>query len=185
MKVENNTYLRIVDYKSSDKNLKLSDIKAGISLQLMTYMCAMLENKEKLAAEKVIPAALSYFTMSNKILSIPNYEQDDNKIAEKIKKALKLRGIYIKDIEILKKLDNNVENSKDSYIEVSKRTINNMEKVLPEETFIEEGKNVRKVLKDIAREIVKGNVKINPNKNITSVCEYCNYAAVCRKNILN
>ena len=185
LNIEDNTYLRIVDYKSSDKNLKLSDIKSGISLQLMTYMCAMLENKEKLASENVIPAALSYFTMSNKILSIPNYESDDNKISEKIKKALKHRGIYIKDVEILKKLDNNMENSKESYLEVSKRTINNVEKVLPENIFIDECKNVRNILKDIGKEIVKGKVKIEPNKNIRGACDYCSYASVCRKNILN
>lgn len=185
LNVDDNTYLRIVDYKSSDKNLKLSDIKTGISLQLMTYMCAMLENKEKLAAKNVIPAALTYFTISNKILAIPNYEKEDNKIAEKIKKALKLRGIYIKDIEILKKLDNNLENSKDSYLEVSKRTINNEEKVLAEEVFVEECKNVKTILKDIGKEITKGTVKIEPNKNINGVCDYCSYASVCRKNILN
>ena len=185
LNIEDNTYLRIVDYKSSEKNLKLSDIKSGISLQLMTYMCAMLENKEKLASENVIPAALSYFTMSRKVLSIPNYESDDNKIAEKIKKALKHRGIYIKDVEILKKLDNNMENSKESYLEVSKRTVNNPEKVLPEDIFIEECKNVRNILKDIGKEIVKGTVKIEPNKNIRGTCDYCSYASVCRKNILN
>ena len=185
LKVEDNTYLRIVDYKSSEKNLKLSDVKTGISLQLMTYMCAMLENKEKLSAQNIIPAALSYFTISNKILAIPNYESNDSKIAEIIKKQLKLRGIYIKDIEILKRLDNNVENTKDSYLEVSSRTMNNNNKVLPQETFIEECKNVRGILKDIGKEIVKGTVKIKPNKDIANVCEYCNYASVCRKNILN
>ena len=185
LNIGDNTYLRIVDYKSSDKNLKLSDVKSGISLQLMTYMWAMLENKEKLASNNVIPAAVSYFTMSNKILSIPNYEQDDAKIAEKIKKALKLRGIYIQDIEILKKLDNNVENSKESYLEVSKRTINNPEKVLAEQTFIEECKNIRQILKDIGKEITKGTVKIEPNKQINGACDYCSYASVCRKSILN
>lgn len=185
LSIGDNTYLRIVDYKSSEKNLKLSDVKTGISLQLMTYMCAMLENKEKLAAKNVVPAALSYFTISNKILSIPSYESDEQKITEKIRKALKLRGIYIKDLEILKKLDNNVEDSKESYLEVSKITINNEEKVLPEEIFVQECKNIRDILKDIAKEIVAGNVKIQPNKSITGVCEYCSYASVCRKNLLN
>lgn len=185
LNVEDNTYLRIVDYKSSEKNLKLSDVKSGISLQLMTYMCAMLENREKLASKNVIPAALSYFTMSNKILSIPNYESDDNKIVEKVKKALKLKGIYIKDIEILKKLDNNVEDSKESYLEVSKRTINNTEKVLAEQTFIEECKNVRNILKDIGKEITKGTVKIEPNRSVKGVCDYCSYSSICRKNLLN
>ena len=185
LKIEDNTYLRIVDYKSSEKNLKLSDIKSGISLQLMTYMCAMLENKEKLASKNVIPAALSYFTISSKILSIPNYENNEDKVKAAVKKALKLRGIYIKDMEVLKKLDNNVENSTESYLEVSSRTMSSKEKVLPEETFIEECKNVRKVLKDIGTEITKGKVKIESNKQIKNSCEYCSYASVCRKNILN
>lgn len=183
--IEDNTYLRIVDYKSSEKNLKLNDIKSGISLQLMTYMCAMLENKEKLNSKNVIPAALSYFTISNKILSIPNYEKDDSKIAVMVKEKLKLRGIYINDIEILKRLDNNIQNPKESYLEVSPRTINNANKNLPQEVFIEECKNVRNILKDIGKEIVKGNVKIKPNKDVENVCEYCSYASVCRKNILN
>ncbi|MBQ8043567.1 MAG: PD-(D/E)XK nuclease family protein, partial [Clostridia bacterium] len=183
--LEDKTYLRIVDYKSSEKNLKLSDIKSGISLQLMTYMCAMMENKEKLNTQSVIPTALSYFTISNKILSIPNYEKDDSKISEMVKKELKLRGIYINDIEVLKRLDNNIQNPKDSYLEVSPRTINNANKNLPQEVFIEECKNVRNILKEIGKEIVKGSVKIKPNKDIQNVCEYCSYASVCRKNILN
>lgn len=185
LQLEDSTYLRIVDYKSSEKNLKLSDIKMGISLQLMTYMWAMMENKEKLATKKVIPAALSYFTISNKILSIPNYESNDSKILAEVKKTLKLKGIYIKDMEILKKLDNNVSDSKNSYIEVSNRTFNNSEKVLSEEVFIEECKNVSKILKSIGTEITKGKVKIEPNKNIKNTCEYCSYSTVCRKNILN
>jgi len=183
--LEDKTYLRIVDYKSSEKNLKLSDIKSGISLQLITYMCAMMENKEKLNTQNIIPAALSYFTISNKILSIPNYEKDDNKIAEIVKKELKLRGIYINDIEVLKRLDNNIQNPKDSYLEVSPRTINNTNKNLPQEVFIEECKNIRNILKEIGKEIIKGTVKIKPNKDIQNICEYCSYASVCRKNILN
>jgi len=179
------TYLRIVDYKSSDKNLKLSDIKSGISLQLMTYMWAMMENKDKLSSKNVIPAALSYFTLSNKILSIPTYEQDESKIIEQTKKALKLKGIYIRDLEILKKLDNNALDSTESYLEVSKRNMNSDEKVLPEEVFIEECNNIKQILKSIGEEIVKGCVKIKPNVNTKNACEYCEYKTVCRKNILN
>ena len=185
LNLDDNTYLRIVDYKSSDKNLKLSDVKAGISLQLMTYMWAMLENKEKLATQNVVPAAISYFTISNKILSIPNYEHDEAKLKEKLKKELKLKGIYINDIEILKRLDNNIENSKESYLEVTKKSITNKEKSLAEDVFIQECKNVKNILKDIGKEITKGSVKIEPNKNIKGTCEYCSYASVCRKNLLN
>ena len=181
-----NTYIRIVDYKSSDKNLKLSDIKSGISLQLMTYMWAIIKNKEKINNKNdIIPAALSYFTISNNILNIPMYEQDEMDIKREIKKALKLKGIYISDIEILNKLDNNFNDSKESYLEVSSRSLNNEEKVLDKDTFKKECLNVERILKEIGKEMVLGNVKISPNSKIKNACEYCSYSSICRKSILN
>lgn len=181
-----NTYLRIVDYKSSDKNLKLSDVKEGISLQLMTYMWAMLNNKEKVNGENdIIPAAISYFTISNNILNLPEYEENDDVIKSKLISSLKLKGIYISDVEILNKLDDNFNDSKKSYLEVTSRTLNNEEKVLSEDKFKEECNNVNNVLKSIGKEILKGNVKIKPNRKIKNVCEYCDYNTICRKNILN
>lgn len=186
LNLNNDTYLRIVDYKSSSKNIKLSDVKDGINLQLMTYMWAMLKNKEKINKEgNVIPAALSYFTITNKVLNIPSYEEDENKISEKVRSALKLRGIYLKDVDVLKRMDNNLEDTKKSYLEVSKYTMNKLEKTLPEDTFITECNNVEKVLKDIAKSIIKGNVKICPNSKIKDVCNYCKFYSVCRKNIMN
>ena len=180
------TYIRIVDYKSSDKNLKLSDIKSGISLQLMTYMWAIINNKEKISDKNdIIPASLSYFTISNNILNIPIYEQDEEIIKKEIKKALKLKGIYISDVEILKKLDNNFSDSSNSYLEATPRTISNTEKVLAKDVFKEECMNVSKILKQIGKEIVNGNVKIMPNPKIKNTCEYCSYSSICRKNMLN
>ena len=40
-------YIRVVDYKSSGKDLKLDKIKEGLSLQLITYMMAIMLKKMK------------------------------------------------------------------------------------------------------------------------------------------
>ena len=37
-------YIRVVDYKSSGKDLKIDKIKEGLSLQLITYMMAFMDN---------------------------------------------------------------------------------------------------------------------------------------------
>lgn len=187
LNLDGNTYLRIVDYKSSNKDLKLSDVKDGISLQLMTYMWAMMQNSEKINEKgKVIPTAINYFTISNKLLNIPSYEKDENKITEKLRESLKLRGIYLKDIKILEKLDNNIKDGKKCYLEVTSKNINiKKDKVLPEDIFNEECNNMKKILKDIGTSIVKGNVSICPNSKIKGVCDYCKYHSVCRKNIVN
>lgn len=180
------TYLRIVDYKSSFKDVTLNDVKDGIMLQLMSYMWAMLENNEKINKEgKVLPAAVSYFTISRNLLSIPNYEKNEDKISTELKKALKLRGIYIRDIEILERLDNEVNNSQESYLALTSKTMTNDNRTLPEDVFVEECNNMRKILKEISTEIVKGNVSICPNSKVRGVCDYCKFGTICRKNILN
>lgn len=184
--INGTTYLRIVDYKSSKRDLKLSDVKEGISLQLMAYMWAMLENKEKINnKENVIPAAVNYFTITSKLLSIPEYENDETKITTVLRKELLLKGIYIKDIEVLTKLDNNYNDASKSYLWASSRTLNNENKVLPEDTFVTECKNMKKILKEISSDMVSGNVRICPNPKIKDTCKYCKFNSICRKDILN
>ena len=184
--INGSTYLRIVDYKSSKKDLTLNDVKDGIMLQLMSYMWAMLENKEKINKEgEVLPAAVSYFTISRNLLTIDTYEQDDAKISKKLKEALKLRGIYIRDVEVLKKVDNEVENSSESYLALTSKSMSNDARTLPEEVFVEECNNMRNILKEISTDMVKGNVSICPNKKVRGVCDYCKFGSICRKDILN
>lgn len=179
-KIEDKSYFRVVDYKSSNKSLKLSDIKYGISLQLMTYMAAMLENKEKVTnSNKAIPAALSYFTLNTSAIYLTEYEKNEDLIKKKIIQALKLKGIYLKNVEILKHMDYNAANTDKSYLDINLSRMTNEEKYLTEEKFEEECKAVKQTLKDISQEIVKGTVKIKPNDSKN--CEYCAYKSVCRR----
>lgn len=179
-KIEDKSYFRVVDYKSSNKNLKLSDIKDGISLQLITYMAAMLENKEKVTNSKqALPAALSYFTLNTSAIYLTQYEKDENTIKKKIVQALKLKGIYLKNVEILRQMDYNAASTDKSYLDVNLSRMTNEEKYLTEEKFEEECKEVKQTLKEISQEIVKGTVKIKPSDSKN--CEYCAYKSVCRR----
>lgn len=48
-------YIRIIDYKSSAKDINLNEVLAGLQLQLITYLDAVCEEKD------VIPAGVLYF----------------------------------------------------------------------------------------------------------------------------
>jgi len=181
-KINENIYLRVVDYKSSSKDLKLSDVKEGVSLQLMTYMAALLDNKEKINKEKqVLPAAISYFTLNTDVLNLSESFSDE-KISEKLIDTLKMKGIYLNDVEILKKLDNKFSEAKESYLDMTKRRLNNTEKSLEETRFLEECNNVQYVLKEIANELVSGSVTKSVKEKS---CDYCNYSEFCRKKLRN
>lgn len=179
-KLNETTYLRVVDYKSSGKDLKLSDVKEGVSLQLMTYMAALLENKEKIDdSNQVLPAAVSYFTLNTEMLNLSECV-DESKISEKLIEKMKMKGIYLNDVEVLKKLDNKFATPNYSYIDMNSRRLNNEEKSLTEARFLEECNNMKEILKSIADELVTG--KTTPSKKENS-CKYCNYAGICKKSL--
>ena len=177
-KIKEATYLRVVDYKSSGKDLKLSDVKDGVSLQLMTYMAALIENKDKIASDtEVLPAAVSYFTLNTDLLNLSECVSED-KISEKLIEKMKMKGIYLNDIEVLKKLDNKFDEPGTSYIDITKRKLSNDNKSLTEERFIEECKNMKEILKKIGNEIVAGRVTPSEKENC---CKYCIYSGICGK----
>ncbi len=174
-------YIRVVDYKSSSKDLKVDKIKEGLSLQLISYLMAFIENKKD---EKIKPAGLLYFNLSDKLVSIGQYENDTEIIKKKLIKKLKMNGIFIKDIEILNKMDRKFEtDNSNSLIDVTKSSLKpENPKTISEDDFeilCEETKNI---LKEIGKDISCGVVKISPNKK-ENYCKYCDYSSTCRKNL--
>lgn len=176
-------YIRIVDYKSSGKDLKIDKIKEGLSLQLITYMMAFMDSVEKNENIKVNPAAMVYFNLSDKLVSLSEYSSDNEKIKAEVMKKLKMNGLFVKDVELLTKMDRNFENSKESLIDITSRGLNqSTNKAIEEEEFKKLCDDTRVLLKDIGKEIACGTVKIAPNKK-ENYCQFCSYSSTCRKNI--
>ena len=111
-----------------------------------------------------------------------DYTDDDEKLKTEIVKKLRLKGIYLKDIKILEKMDNKISDNSKRLIDVSKSSINRpSQKLLEKEKFFELSNEVQKILKDIGDQILNGVVKISPNRK-ADYCKYCKYACICRKN---
>lgn len=183
LKIEDKMYVRVVDYKSSRKDLKLEDIKEGISLQLITYLYSFIENinKEKEDIKKVIPAGMLYFNLSDKLVNLKDYISDEEKVKDETIKALRMKGIFLKDLKIIEKMDNKISTDK-RLIDISKTTLNkeNTNRALTEDEYDNLFNETKEILKNIGKEITDGVVKIKPNKK-TKCCNYCNYSSICRK----
>lgn len=179
LKVGDITYARIIDYKSSTKELKLDDIKEGLSLQLITYLSSFINN---LSNDKIVPAGMMYFTLSEKLVNMQEYTKDETKISKKIIESLRMKGIFLKDIEILKLMDNKIDEP-GKLIDVSSRTAasdKKSNKLLEKEEFEKLCLDITDILKNIGKDILSGNVKIKPNKKLDH-CKYCEFSSVCRK----
>lgn len=179
---DNKMYVRVVDYKSSKKDLKLEEIKEGISLQLITYLSSFIKNmKNKKDFKEVLPAGMLYFNLSDRLVNLKDYINDEEKIKDETIKALRMKGIFLKDIKIIEKMDNKLSTDK-RLIDISKLTLNkeNTNRALSLDEYDKLFVETEKILKDIGKEIINGVVKINPNKK-NNYCKFCNYSSICRK----
>lgn len=176
---DDKSYLRVVDYKSSNKNLKIDDIKEGISLQLITYITAILESFDK--SKEAIPAACLYFNLSDKLINLKDYTNDEIIIKNELIKKLRLNGIFIKDIEILQNMDKYVNDPSKKLIDITPSRMSNSNKALEEKEFKNLCNETKEILKGIGNEMIKGVVKIKTcNKD---VCKFCDFSSICRKDI--
>ena len=189
LKTDDTTYVRVVDYKSSGRTLNLDEVKEGISLQLVSYLTAFLENLEQNnkkinedeKEKSVVPAACVYFNLSDRLINLSEYRDSDDKIKEEIIKNLRLKGLFLKDVDILEKMDKNLDDKTSRIIDVSKSSLSRgSKKVLEKDEFLNLSLEIKDVLKEIGDEILKGTVRIKPNKKC-DFCKYCDYMSICRK----
>lgn len=158
LRANDNMYVRIIDYKSSKKDLKLEDIKDGISLQLITYLDSFIENvnkieKQKENINKVLPAGMLYFNLSDKLINLKDYINDEEKIKDETIKALRMKGIFLKDLKIIEKMDKKLSTDK-RLIDISKTTLtkDNTNRALSEDEYKNLFFQTKNVLGEIGKE---------------------------------
>lgn len=185
-KTDEGTYLRIIDYKSGDKDFRLSDVYYGLQLQLITYMDALWENSALQDGSTILPGGMLYFKVDDPLVRGSGLSTPEE-IETAIMKKLKMRGLLLADVQLIRHMDNKIEGS--SMIipaRINKGDTLGKSSVATLEQFTVLREYVRRILKDLCSEIVKGNVPIRPykKKKITS-CRYCSYSSICQFDLSN
>lgn len=96
MNNEKEQYIRIIDYKSSIKDIDLNEVKAGIKLQLLTYMNEMCKQ------ESAEPAGAFYYNLIEPMVKA-SQNMSDEQIEEELRKQFKMRGLILADVDIIRK----------------------------------------------------------------------------------
>ena len=167
-KIGDDKYLRIVDYKSSDKSIKLSNIYYGIQLQLLAYSDAISGDDYK-------PGGIFYLKLSDPISS-KDKRISKEEVEESIMNSLKMNGLVISNAKLIEAMEDEISLKK-----TKDGSYKNMP-VVSEKDFSLLRKHMHNTLKQIGNEIMNGNVKNEPliRKNSTSPCSYCPFVKVCR-----
>jgi len=172
-------YLRIIDYKSSEKSLDLNHVMAGTQIQLLTYVDAISEEKNKESA------GVLYFNLIEPIIS-ESKNLSDEEIEEKIRKSFKMKGLILADIKVIKMMDKKIEKGSSEILPVYLDKEGNISKsrssTVTKEEFTKLQKTIRKIIKQIANDILSGKIDIKPmydKKSKIATCKYCEYKTIC------
>lgn len=178
-------YIRIIDYKSGNKSISLTDIYYGLQLQLMVYLDAILESCTE-GEINLKPAAILYCRIDDPIAKFSE-DQEDDIVKESILKELRMKGLVIKDSHIIKEMDKSLENGERSSSLVIPANLTKDGKIgkntsgVTYEEFDILRKYVKQTIKNLCEDMLGGNIMIAPykNKNATS-CDFCSYSVICQ-----
>lgn len=178
-KTADGKFIRIIDYKSSVKNIDLNEVISGVQLQLLTYLDAVCEDEE------LLPAGVLYFNLIDPIIKA-NKPLTDEQIEQEIKKKYKMNGLILADVNVVKMMDKKLESgSSDNipvYLDKEGNISNSKSNVVTKEQFNLLQRHVKNTIKEISKELYDGNIDLKPYlnlKNKKTPCDYCEYKVVC------
>lgn len=182
-KIGDEKYVRIIDYKSSIKDLDLNQVVAGLQIQLISYLSTITEN------ENLQPAGVLYFNLIDSIIK-NSKNISDEEVKEKIRKMYKMKGLIVADIDIVRAMDLKLEKGFSDTIPVYLDKEGNVSKsrssVITKEDFENLQRYSKKLIKEISLEIMNGGIDKRPfYMNKKTGCDYCEYKSICGFDVNN
>ncbi len=179
---EQNLYVKVVDYKSSEQQFQLAALYYGLQLQLVVYLNAAMELKKKQHPEKkVLPGAFVYYHVFDPMVE-GREKITPQEIDDEIKKQLKVTGIVNSDPVVLKGLDTSNETKSDVIpVEYKKDgSLSSRSSVMTEEEIDRLQMYAGKKIKELGEKIAGGNIAISPiSFKQKESCTFCKFKDIC------
>ncbi len=182
---DDRVYVKILDYKSSQRDLDITDIYHGIQQQLAFYMAEAIHTESRVhLGKKIIPSALLYYTIDNPMLSGTQKMSDEEKELN-IRKELKLKGAIEGSEDNIKNLDENAMGD-GLVLPISFKKDGTPKATAASKVFTGEEMSgmlqyVEGMVKNIGKRINDGDKRIHPMCSDSSdACKYCDFKSICR-----
>lgn len=172
-------YVKILDYKTGNKEFDMAAFYHGLQIQLVVYMGEALHLEEqKHVGKKAVPAGIFYYRLKDPIVE---KEADQQALEEAILRKLRLDGIVSSDEAIIQRMDREFTKTS-SVIPVGKTTTgySKASKLLAPEDFDHVIRFAQNQRKEIGKKMESGYVDAYPYQmGAQTGCDYCPYKHVC------
>ncbi|MGI6451955.1 MAG: helicase-exonuclease AddAB subunit AddB [Syntrophomonadaceae bacterium] len=178
LRSETGSYVRIIDYKSSSKDLILSDVYHGLALQLFTYLQAVIATGGEKTERPIKPAGLFYFKLDDPLVKL----QPHCNLEELVNQELRMKGIVLKDPAVVKQMDRDLAGFSDIIpVGLNKdNSFHSKSRVIKEEEFRAVLNHMEQRISQMGSELLQGKVQARPARvRQTTACDYCIYHSIC------
>jgi ATP-dependent helicase/nuclease subunit B len=180
--LDGNTYIKIIDYKTGKKEFDLTEVYYGLQVQLLVYLDALIKNSKYILEKQAMPGAILYFRIDDPIIK-SNKKLSEEEIKDNILKQLKMSGLLLKDIEVVKSIDSDM----DRYSLIIPATIkkdgdfSSTSSVVTEKQFDLLRQYVNDKIASLCEEMLSGEIIMEPSKtDKMTFCSYCDYSSICQ-----
>ncbi len=191
-------YVKIIDYKSSDRKFELDKFYHGLQLQLVVYLDTIMKNKKTLLRavdfDDVEEAGFFYFTAKNPIIEKGGKNVD---IEEEVLKEFRMNGLYNSRDEVVLGIDTKFDKilrgvtgevskeDRKSFIFpaefTTKNALSSNSTNVDKEDMTSYREFANNKIKEIGQNIFQGNIEAKPSKfNDFEYCTYCDYKNICK-----
>ncbi|AIQ70516.1 helicase-exonuclease AddAB subunit AddB [Paenibacillus graminis] len=180
---EQGILLRVIDYKSSHKDLKLHEVYYGLSLQMLTYLDVLLTYSEQWLGQTALPAGTLYFHVHDPLLTSAN-GMNREQAEQELMKRFKMKGLLTADREVVSLMDTALDKGHSSIVPVALKSDGSFYSSASVATPEQWGhllSSVRSTISDIGTRITEGDVAIQPYRiQQETACTFCSFRPVCQ-----
>ncbi|HHX62979.1 MAG TPA: helicase-exonuclease AddAB subunit AddB [Epulopiscium sp.] len=173
--LENEEFIKILDYKSGKKAFDLMEVYYGLQLQLLLYLDAYL----KISTEN-LPAGVFYFHIDNPIIEYKvGMSKED--IEKERAKRFKLSGLVLEDVNIANALEEETKGEVIPATLIKSGDFSATSSVATNEQFNLLREHIVETIRELGKEILNGKVSALPYQlDNKQPCEYCKYLSICQ-----
>ncbi|WP_122645037.1 PD-(D/E)XK nuclease family protein [Enterococcus mediterraneensis] len=181
---EDNTWLSVVDYKSSHRQFDVVDAYYGLAMQLVTYLdVALTDAVQLIGTPAVKPGGAYYMHIHNPVLKPEETGEKDQL------KKYQYDGLFVDDPHVFHRLDSSLEPKETSALfplkmdkegQLQKATKNSPKFYTEDELQLLIQHN-RKQMQQAAEKIISGEIDLNPayKGKERIACQFCPFRSIC------
>ncbi len=176
---EGKLYLRVVDYKTGQKEFSLSEVLQGMNLQMLLYLFTLSDGAQQRYGHEIVPAGIMYVPARAPMLSTDTALDADAVTAER-SKELRRSGLLLDSESVKEAWEHGAEKR---YIPIKIR----YGRPVPDSLASLErlgllDRHIRRTLSGMAKELRAGSIAADPffRSQSDNACLNCDYRGACQ-----